>query len=112
MAQTEELVVLANKAGRDANWQENVTLLLDVWPETTSLIVESLSHYTQITKATFYNWRSGKYQTSPDGFWAIKDWLGLDFTEPHSRDEIRTALANALTSPKGLYLDAVTIRAA
>jgi hypothetical protein len=40
-------------------------------------------------------------------FVAIRTWLGLDFTEPHSREDIRVALKEALESGRaeGLYLE-------
>ena len=98
----EDLVVQAEPKEWLVNFQANIDLLLDVW-QRTGRMMEELAYRIGKTRATLYNWRKGTYPPDMDGHMAIKEWLGLDFTEPHTEDEIATALVSALSSDKGLY---------
>lgn len=103
----EDLQVLSTEPEWLENWRTNVVTLVEEWHKT-GMMMESLSHFIGATKATIYNWQNG-LGPKLASFVAIREWLGLDFTQKLSAGEIRKALTEALESSKGLYLTLLSL---
>jgi transcriptional regulator with XRE-family HTH domain len=76
-------------------WRENITLLRDLWKDT-GRRPEELAFRLEVSKPTLQNWAhegTGSVQGPGLAHYAkVREWLGLDFLEPQSEDEIWEAM--------------------
>lgn len=80
-------------------WRENISLLRALWKDT-GRRPEELAYRLNVSKPTLQNWAQkhvGETQGPGLAHYAkIREWLGLDFLEPQSEDEIWEAMLRSV----------------